>query len=90
MVLLVRNVDRWYADLWQRRIELRRRQKKMVPEKPMGQLSTQEIAYWVAQFDSDDLTDVPVHNKPNSDPPQQTYDNPFPPGYGTDLSEDES
>lgn len=79
----------WYADLWQRRIELRRQQLKAVPEKPMGQLSAKEIAYWVEQFDSDDLPQLPASHTPKPAEPSETFENPFPPGYGDDLLEDE-
>lgn len=79
----------WYADLWQRRIELRRQQQRAVPEKPMGQLSAKEIAYWVEQFDSTDLPELPASDPPQSDSSVETFDNPFPPGYGDDLSEDD-
>jgi len=86
--------DRWYAELWQRRIDLRRNQEKAIPEKPVGQLTADEIAYWVEQFDSDDL--------PALSPPRQgqTGENtgqspasegygPFPEGYGDDLLREE-
>ena len=43
--------ERWYTELWQRHIALRRDQQKSVPEKPMGRLGSDEIAYWVKQFD---------------------------------------
>ena len=81
--------DRWYVDLWQRRIELRRQQHKAVPEKPMGQLSAKDIAYWVEQFDSDDLPDVPKTQTPGAIQQTETFENPFPPGYGDDLLGDE-
>ncbi len=76
--------ERWYAELWQRRIKLRRNQQKTVPEKPVGQLSTAEIAYWVEQFDSDDLPDLPAAKKTTPNDPPATYD-PFPEGYADDL-----
>ena len=31
--------ERWYSELWRRRVELRSNQQKSVPEKPMGELS---------------------------------------------------
>ena len=77
--------ERWYSELWQRRIELRRNQQKSVPEKPVGQLSTEEIAYWVEQFDSDDLPELPAPKQKSPDKPSATFENPFPEGYADDL-----
>ena len=80
--------EHWYAQQWQRRVELRRQQQKSVPEKPMGQLSSAEIAYWVEQFDlGDELPEV-APPKPVEEP-TETFDNPFPPGYADDLFEDD-
>jgi len=69
--------DRWYAD---RLAERRRRgapPAASAPQKPAGDLSAEEIGYWLAQF---------------TEPPQQQrkvapndVDNPFPPGYAEDL-----
>ena len=81
--------DLWYADLWQRRIELRRQQQKAVPEKPRGQLSAKEIAYWVEQFDGDDLPELPTPQTPELEKPTEGFEDPFPRGYGDDLSEEE-
>ena len=79
--------ERWYADIWQRRIELRRVQQKKTPEKPIGQLSAAEIAYWVEQFDDDNLPQLPAPNKAAHDEPTHEFENPFPPGYAEDLLE---
>jgi len=78
--------ERWYSELWQRRIELRRNQQKSIPEKPVGLPSATEIAYWVEQFGGDDLPELPASQQSQSgktDPPA-TYD-PFPEGYADDL-----
>lgn len=84
--------DRWYSELWQRRIELRRNQQKSIPEKPVGQLSAAEIAYWVEQFECDDLPELSppqqAQSGKTSDDPPSTYD-PFPEGYADDLLNDE-
>lgn len=81
--------DRWYAELWQRRIELRRTQQKSTPEKPMGKLSSDEIAYWVKQFESDDLPELPAQKPASPDTTAEPFDNPFPPGYADDLLNDD-
>lgn len=39
--------DRWYSELWQRRLEL---QQAPQLDKPATQLTTAEIEYWVAKF----------------------------------------
>ena len=83
--------DRWYAQLWQRRIEQRHTQQKAIPEKPVGQLSAAEIAYWVEQFDDDESPKLTEPTTP--DPSGETgtdYDNPFPPGYADDLLGEDS
>lgn len=85
--------EQWYSELWQRRIELRRARERAIPEKPMGQLSPAEIAYWLAQFKlEEELLDLaadlqpPGESQPESELP---FENPFPPGYADDLFEDE-
>jgi len=81
--------EKWYAELWQRRIELRRSQQKKTPEKPIGELSVGEIAYWVEQFDGDDLPHLALPDKPGSGEPTSKFENPFPPGYAEDLFDEE-
>lgn len=39
--------DRWYSELWTQRLA---RQKDLLPDKPVTQLSPEEIEYWVAKF----------------------------------------
>jgi len=83
--------ERWYAEIWKRRIELRRNQQKSTPEKPMGKLTSEEIAYWVEQFESDDLPELPAPKKTVADEPPAHSDpfpegnGPFPEGYADDL-----
>ncbi len=79
--------EQWYADLWQRRLEHRRSQQKRTPEKPIAKLSPAEIAYWVEQFDEEELPELPPPKKSATDEPTEKFDNPFPPGYGEDLLE---
>jgi len=87
--------DRWYSDLWQRRIERRRNQQKTIPEKPVGQLSAAEIAYWIEQFECDDFSDLtpPKRSQPDGETDVSPATNdpfpkghgPFPEGYADDL-----
>ena len=81
--------ERWYSELWRRRVELRRNQQKSVPEKPMGDLTPEEIADWVEQFDCDDLPEMPATPKASPDEPPAKFENPFPEGYADDLLEGE-
>ncbi len=81
--------ERWYTQLWQRRIALRRNQQKSIPEKPVGDLTPKEIAYWVEQFECDDLPQLPTPKKATDGQPPAAFDNPFPEGYADDLLEDE-
>ena len=77
--------DRWWADL----CAARRRQGAEAPappQKPTGNLSTGEVDYWVSQF-----ADAPQEErgkKPDA-APVDDLDNPFPPGYGEDLLDDD-
>ncbi len=78
--------DRWYSEIWQRRVDLRRQQQQSIPDKPVGKLSASEIAYWVEQFEmSDDAPSMPPSPKDEDQRPSGEIDNPFPPGYGEDL-----
>lgn len=82
--------DHWYAELWQRRVELRQASQQSVPEKPVGELSSAEIAYWVKQFE-DAPASPSLENKqsgPNAER-NEVEDPIFPPGYGDDLLIDE-
>lgn len=79
--------ESWYARLWQRCVEMRRNLKRSIPEKPIGDLSASEIAYWVSEFESDIADEVPPHVPKKISKPKAP-ENPFPPGYGEDLLED--
>ena len=86
--------ERWYTELWQRRVATRRDQQKSVPEKPVGKLSPKEIAYWVEQFDSEDLPNLAMPKTEQRDPTTgeipEALENPFPPGYADDLLDGEN
>jgi predicted RNA-binding protein with PIN domain len=77
--------DRWWADLAIARRE-RDASAKTSPAKPATNLSAGEVDYWVSQFG-----DVPTGKRDPKkiSPPQDGFDNPFPPGYGEDLLESE-
>lgn len=81
--------DAWYAELWQRRTAARQHLHQTIPEKPIGQLTPAEVAYWVAEFSKGDLPEMPPRNPTADAPPPAADDlpNPFPPGYGEDLLE---
>jgi predicted RNA-binding protein with PIN domain len=92
--------ERWYSELWQRRVALRQAQHRPTPEKPIGQLSPTEIAYWVEEFVCENLPYLPASPSstippsgsqatPGSVEPAPTFENPFPPGYADDLLEEE-
>ncbi len=77
--------DRWWADLC---AERRRKGAELPtpPQKPTGNLSAGEVDYWVSQF-----SDSPpeASRKQQGNVPADDFDNPFPPGYGEDLLNDE-
>ena len=79
--------DRWYSDLWQRRVEDRHHRQLRVPEKPVGQLSAKEIDYWVEQFSSNEELEEEDKSDQSSQNPA-SVDDPFPPGYAEDLLDD--
>ncbi len=85
--------DRWYSELWQRRVTSRSTQQMAFPEKPLGELSPAEIAYWVSAFSTPDVKEKsasPEWGGPSQSPTDiQDSDNPFPPGYGEDLLRDD-
>jgi hypothetical protein len=83
--------ERWYADLWQRRVQARRLQRQSTPEKPMGELSSSEIAYWVDKFGGEDRGGVSkTQSSEHGDESREHSERPFPPGYGEDLLRDDS
>lgn len=44
--------DRWYSELWQKRLESERAAGHDEPDKPVMQLTAAEIEYWVKKFTS--------------------------------------
>jgi uncharacterized protein len=77
--------DRWYAELWAAR-HRRNAPPLELPQKPTGELTPDEVAYWTRQFES-----PPAETTADSRQVQPRIDdeiaNPFPPGYGEDLLE---
>jgi predicted RNA-binding protein with PIN domain len=69
--------DRWYAEIVAR-CRGRKEPRDEGSGKPRTSPSADEVEYWTKQFELDDA------ELPNSDP-----HNPFPPGYGEDLLEEE-
>jgi predicted RNA-binding protein with PIN domain len=77
--------DRWYAEL----CATRRRGTELPtpPQKPTGNLSADEVNFWLSQFavlPQDNHAAMP--DVPDGD----DLDNPFPPGYADDLLDDEN
>jgi predicted RNA-binding protein with PIN domain len=70
--------DVWFAEALRRREQRRRPSPPASPMRRDAKLSTEEIDYWLTEFSA------------ASDARRQVHDdlaNPFPPGYGEDLSE---
>lgn len=84
--------EQWYAECWQRRVQARGGRGESVSEKPRGKLNAAEVAYWVDEFAAES---TPRENSPTEEqaksPPKESQPNanPFPPGYGEDLLEEE-
>lgn len=80
----------WYSEL----LAARRASGTLpvdVPAKPVGELSPDEVAYWLDQFAeplpgeaANESTSRPAHKPKSGD----DLTNPFPPGYADDLLED--
>jgi predicted RNA-binding protein with PIN domain len=49
--------DRWYSELWQKRLEAERAAGHDEPDKPVMQLTAAEIEYWVKKFSDDSRRD---------------------------------
>jgi uncharacterized protein len=92
--------DRWYGEIIRRRMEGGRATADE-PAKPAGPLSDHEVARWLSQFgmaptdaatggESTNPTKASQPDTPGEKPsPGQSLRNPFPPGYGEDLLEEE-
>jgi predicted RNA-binding protein with PIN domain len=84
--------DIWFADRLRRRAASRPAPPRTY--KPAGPLSAAEVAYWLKEFAT-----TPDANPPQADEAHRPIDsgrgpgdslaNPFPPGYGEDLLEDQ-
>jgi hypothetical protein len=81
--------DIWYTEILRRRIARQKLPVGDVP-KPPGPLSESEVSYWLGKFGvaADEL---PNSAKPDSRPAGRpsSIPNPFPPGYGEDLLDEE-
>ena len=85
--------DIWFAEALRRRERSRRPASKAA--KPPGNLTEQEVAYWLAEFTTaPDASAIEQTNRKKtqkskhankSDDETGDLDNPFPPGYGEDL-----
>jgi predicted RNA-binding protein with PIN domain len=74
--------DRWYAELRTARSD-RALPSSGKSEKPSGELSGADVAYWVDEFT--DVASNEVRPLAADPPPGSGLDNPFPPGYGEEL-----
>lgn len=72
--------DVWYADVLRQRIEGARK-KTPGSRKPSAPLTEGEVRYWLRQFGVEE-PDTPADDAP-------IPDSPFPPGYGTDIREED-
>jgi predicted RNA-binding protein with PIN domain len=73
--------DQWYAQTIRQRIE--RFRHKSAGLKPTGDPSEFEVRFWLRQFG---LEEPPAPSAGESD---MSVDNPFPPGYGEDIREED-
>jgi uncharacterized protein len=84
--------DVWFAEAMRRRS--RERRPPPAAAKPQGALSGDEINYWVEEFAGESLVaeddPQPKPQKPSNKPSDGASNdiNPFPPGYGEDLLEE--
>ena len=76
--------DRWWAELCAAR--RRGAEVPVQPQKPGHTLSPDEVDYWLAQFADAPPDEVRAPGETSS---EGDIDNPFPPGYGDDLLDDE-
>lgn len=74
--------DRWYAEILRRRID--RARTRSPTRKPAEPPTEGEVRFWLKQFGLDEV-EPPSHSADNP-----MTDNPFPPGYGEDVLEDDA
>jgi len=81
--------EEWYSDLWQRRNKRQLKAGGGQLDKPPMSMSPSEIDYWVAQFSAglEEHEISPPERSSNDN--GGTLENPFPPGYGEDVSEED-
>lgn len=81
--------DQWFVEALRRR-DRSRRPAPPLAVKPHDKLQSEEIAYWLAEFgDVDDATNSSASpNERKRRPSDGSLENPFPPGYGEDLLEE--
>jgi predicted RNA-binding protein with PIN domain len=76
--------DRWYAETLRKRIA--RQKRDAGGAKPSGPMTEAEVSFWLKEFGL-----VPPEGTDDAkSPPAPTSRNPFPPGYGEDLRDDEA
>jgi uncharacterized protein len=75
--------DRWWAELCAAR---NRPGQPAAPSQKPTSIAPGEIDYWVKEFAADSPADIDV-SPPTA--PTSELDNPFPPGYGEDLLDEE-
>jgi len=75
--------DQWYAEILRRRID--RVRGKSPGLKPTELPNDGEVRFWLRQFGLEDPT--AENPDPLSPPGQPPVENPFPPGYGEDIGE---
>jgi uncharacterized protein len=74
--------DLWYGEIIRQRID--RVRTKSPAQKPAEPPTESEVRFWLKQFG---VEEPPA---PPSGPANPVADNPFPPGYGEDVEEDEA
>jgi hypothetical protein len=80
--------DRWYAELWAAR-HRRETPPLELPPKPTGELTPDEVAYWTKQFAAPPTQTKSNSQKKKRSQPADDLADPFPPGYGDDLLDQE-
>ena len=79
--------DRWYAQVIRERID--RARPKSLPAKPAGPPSEGEVQFWLREFGMSESEPERAEERTGERPLQPPADNPFPPGYAEDVTEDD-
>lgn len=85
--------DVWYAQTWAERLARRDADVADAPEKPVTQLSAEEVEYWVSRFATEEnqhlpaelLASEPSASSPEATSPEENPLDPFPPGFGEGI-----